>query len=387
MKRENMLRRRRVDIVVAMNAFAGQGKIEGIFDFQNEGHPWNINLMYAHDWITPKALAKSIASGTEGLILLSHPPAEIIQTVIRSGIPAVIEASRHEAFPESPRCIHIFCDPHSLASEAATHLLSRQTFADFCYVNTREEEIWSIDRGEEFREILKDRGYNCRITFPRKHNLARELKRLSRPAAVLAANDETAKMVIEACQGISLKVPDDIAVLGVDDDPTFCATSTPMISSVAQDFRKCGYLASSALERMMNGETPSSDEIRYGAKGISIRKSTLSDSPHALMVQKALNYIDENACHGIRAQQVCDYLGVSRRLIDLRFREIHRISMHEVIIERRIEEVKKLLTTTEIPISEITQRCGFANRTHLKKIFYQRFGMTMRDYRNRNGEK
>ena len=229
MKRENTMRRRRVDIVVAMNAFAGQGKIEGIFDFQNEGHPWNINLMYAHDWITPKALAKSIASGTEGLILLSHPSSKIIRTVIRSGIPAVIEASRHETFPESPRCIHIFCDPHSLASEAATHLLSRQTFADFCYVNTREEEIWSIDRGEEFHEILKGRGYNCRITFPRKHNLASELKRLSRPAAVLAANDETAKMVIEACQGISLKVPDDIAVLGVDDDPIVCGFITSVI--------------------------------------------------------------------------------------------------------------------------------------------------------------
>ena len=204
-----------------------------------------------------------------------------------------------------------------------------------------------------------------------------------RPAAICAANDFTAREVANAALGEGLRIPDDIAVLGIDDDPKFCLSASPAISSVVQDFESCGFQAAEALQRLMDGDATGQSLLHYGARGVSIRKSTLSDSPHAALVQKALEVIDaDDPRFGV--DEVARRLGVSRSLLDLRFREIERKSAHAVIRERRLEYASRLLAETKRSIEKITADCGFTNRTHLKKLFKTAFGCSMREWRRRS---
>ena len=179
----------------------------------------------------------------------------------------------------------------------------------------------------------------------------------------------------------NLRIPDDIAVLGIDDDPVFCLGAAPAISSVVQDFESCGYQAAEALQRLMDGDSSGPNLLRYGARGVSIRESTLSSSPHAVFVQKALDWIDANACRYIGAADVATALGVSRRMLDLRFHELLRTSAHAVLRERWLEEVKRLLAGTEMTVGRITEQCGFTSVGHLKNLFRRTFGCSMRDWR------
>ena len=135
----------------------------------------------------------------------------------------------------------------------------------------------------------------------------------------------------------------------------------------------------------MDGEAGIPETLSYGVRGVAIRESTMPDSPHAALVQRAVEWIDANACRNVGAEELAAHLGVSRRLVDLRFREILGRSIYEVIRDRRLEEAKRLLRHTGESIAEITARCGFENKTHLKNLFRRRVGCSMRQWRTGGG--
>ncbi|MBP5544005.1 MAG: substrate-binding domain-containing protein [Kiritimatiellae bacterium] len=389
----------RVTAVIAIDAHAGQQKLLGIMRFLNERIPrgedkWALSLMYSHVAITAAELRRAKRQGVKGIIILDYPSEETIGLVARSGIPCVVETTErlhnddsshkehkgHKGFANSS-IVRIICDARELAREAAQNLVVRQSFASFGFVGTIFGESWSHERGAFFQEALAERGHECAIFKSRRGNLGAWLAALPRPAAICAANDSTARDVANSALAQGLRIPDDIAILGIDDDPMFCLSASPELSSVVQDFESCGFQAAEALQRLMDGDTSGPHLLRYGARGVSIRESTLSSSPHADFVQKALDWIDANACSYIGAADVARALGVSRRILDLRFRELLRTTVHAVLRERRLEEVKLLLSTTDMTVGRITEQCGFTSAGHLKNLFRRTFGCSMRDWR------
>ncbi len=396
--------RRKVIVVVALNVYSGQRKLSGVTRFFNERLPreedkWDLDILHGHDALTEAAMRRAIREGVAGLILLDYPSEAMVRLVARSGIPCVVETAGGSGgaggSPAKPRVVsiageppaprqnvvRIVCDARELAREAAQNLVVRQAFASFGYVGTSEGESWSRERGAFFQEALAARGRACSSFQLRRGELGAWLVALPRPAAICAANDSTARAVADAALAQNLRIPDDIAVLGIDDDPMFCLGAAPAISSVVQDFESCGYQAAEALQRLMDGDCSGPTLLRYGARGVSIRESTLSSSPHAVFVQKALDWIDANACRYIGAADVATALGVSRRILDLRFRELLRTTVHAVLRERRLEEVKRLLAGTNKTVGQITEQCGFTSAGHLKNLFRRTFGCSMRDWR------
>ena len=400
----------RVTAVIAIDAHAGQQKLLGIMRFLNERIPrgedkWALSLMYSHVAITAAELQRAKRQGVKGIIILDYPSEETIGLVARSGIPCVVETTGQESLkskdesrksktqnrlssvarsmspPPTSNIVRIVCDARELAREAAQNLVVRQSFASFGFVGTIFGESWSQERGAFFQEALAERGHECAIFKSRRGNLGAWLAALPRPAAICAANDSTARDVANSALAQGLRIPDDIAILGIDDDPMFCLSASPALSSVVQDFESCGFQAAEALQRLMDGDTSGPHLLRYGARGVSIRESTLSSSPHADFVQKALDWIDANACSYISAADVARALGVSRRILDLRFRELLRTTVHAVLRERRLEEVKLLLSTTDMTVGRITEQCGFTSAGHLKTLFRRTFGCSMRDWR------
>ena len=405
-------RKRRIFAVVALNVHSGQRKLAGIVRYLNERQPsdeekWDIDILHGKDAVTDTAMRRAVREGVSGIIQLNYPSPETMRLVARSGIPCVVETSGQESLKSkvesrkskvenrlshvacrastpssSSNIVRIVCDARELAREAAQNLVVRQSFASFGFVGTPEGESWSSERGAFFKEALAERGHECAMFNKSKRaGLGSWLASLPRPAAICAANDSTAREVANAALDKGLRIPDDIAVLGIDDDPKFCLSASPAISSVVQDFESCGYQAAEALQRLMDGDTTGPPLLRYGARGVSIRESTLSSSPHADFVQRALDWIDANACSYIGAADVARALGVSRQMLDLRFRELLRTTVHAVLRERRLEEVKLLLSTTNMTVGRITEQCGFTSAGHLKNLFRRTFGCSMRDWR------
>jgi LacI family transcriptional regulator len=402
--------RRKVFAVVALNVYSGQRKLAGITRFFNERLPreedkWDLDILHGHDALTDAAMRLAVREGVSGIILLDYPAEATVSLVARSGIPCVVETSNAKCRMQNAECrthnaecrmqnvksmderklVRIVCDARELAREAAQNLVVRQSFASFGYVGTPEGESWSRERGAFFQEALAARGRDCSVFNSRRSGLGAWLAALPHPAAICTANDQTARAVADAALAQDLRIPDDIAVLGIDDDPKFCLGTLPALSSVVQDFESCGYQAAEALQRLMDGDASGPDVLRYGAHGVSIRESTLSSSPHADFVQKALDWIDANACQYIGASDVARALGVSRRILDLRFRELLRTTVHAVLRERRLEEVKRLLADTDMSIGRITEQCGFTSAGHLKNLFRRTTGVSMRDWRDGRG--
>ena len=388
MRPNDQLRQRHVVALLSISVFSGQRKLGGMIDFfterlVEESRKWNFDVLYGYERLTDSFVRNLVRSGVDGFVLLDHPPERVVERLVAAGFPCVVESPERFACEPAPNFARIFCDTRALARAAAVHFAARQAFRGFGFAGTEREEPWATERGNLFREALAERGIDCSVCRPRRRSLRRWLARLPKPAAVCAAHDAMSRRVVDECLSMGLRVPDDVAVLGFDDDPVFCLAPAPRLSSVAQDFRRCGWLAAETLERLMDGETGIPETLSYGVRGVAIRESTMPDSPHAALVQRAVEWIDANACRNVGAEELAAHLGVSRRLVDLRFREILGRSIYEVIRDRRLEEAKRLLRQTDASIASVTERCGFTNKTHLKNLFLRRVGCSMRDWRNR----
>ena len=186
------------------------------------------------------------------------------------------------------------------------------------------------------------------------------------------------------CNEIGIKIPAEIGILGVNNDPLLCENAEPKLSSIQPDFIGEGRLAAELLEKMMSGGSiPAEKRLRkVGIRTIVHRESTVAQSVAGKLVQKALAYIAHEAMKGIGVEDVARRFKVSRSLLEMRFRELQNESVYEAMLRIRLEEVKRRLRQTKDPISEITAACGWGNPTPPKALFKRRFGISMREYRN-----
>ena len=190
-----------------------------------------------------------------------------------------------------------------------------------------------------------------------------------------------AYQVLRICMDEGIAVPDSLAVLGVDNDPLVCGNAHPTLSSFQLPFRDLGYKAAETLDWMLRKKNPPGRTIRVAGTHLFERGSSAHIPPATALVEKARTYIAEHACEGIRVDDVAAHIGVSRSLLDLRFRQVCDKAVLEDILDVRLSEVKRLLKKTNRTILQIGLDCGFNDPDNLKRLFKKRFGMSMRDYR------
>ena len=182
-----------------------------------------------------------------------------------------------------------------------------------------------------------------------------------------------------------MRIPRQVAVLGVDNDELLDESSDPPLSSIMPDHEKLGFVAARELERLMSVPKRRSP-APFLARPVKIveRESALACSPAAHLLTRATDFIRKNATKGIRVDDVARFLGVSRRLADLRFQQFSGESINEMITNCKLEAVKKLLATTTRPIKIVSEACGYSDLAYLKTLFKRRYGCTMRDWRKQN---
>ena len=375
--------REKVFIALRLAGIAGQEKLSGIFRFLGEKHDWDITLVRTAAEFTPARMRAALKEGYDGFIV-SIPDTEPTAALLAStNIPTIVMDihSRHLA-ARRKSIIFIRNSPVEIGRAAANHLLAIGTCRSYAFVHNPSLMQWSIDRCAAFRETLRDNGFWC-------HELKTPegLQKLERPIGVFAANDDCGYDVIEFCHAHRIHVPEEAVVLGINNDTLICENCHPQLSSIQPDFEQEGYLAAETLSRMMRSRDPATSQPRnpatffVGVKSVVRRESTADISTSGKLVQKAVAYIRRHALEGIGVPDVVAHLRVSRRLADLRFRELQRTSIGEEITRIRLAEVQRLLRSTKEPIDSIAIQCGYANPNYLKNLFRKRFSMSMRDFR------
>ena len=373
-------------VALSLASAAGRKKLNGVHRFLSEGYDWDMELIRDESCFTAETVSTASRLQCDGMLIGFTGKRELWMLHADSKIPTVfIDHPEAKVLENHPLCIYVDDNAKEIAQSAAKHLLSCPGIRSFGFVPTRVPSRWSQDRQTAFAATLQKSGRSLAIydgPGNSREALGKWLLGLEKPSAVLAAFDDRAHDVLEACRTYGIDIPGQLSVLGIGNDEPICEMSVPALSSVDVDFEREGYVAARELQAMMlRHRAPARREILCGAKDVVFRASTSAVKSPAALVQRAKEFIDQHALQGITAADVVARLHVSRSLADLRFREVTGTSILEAILARRLDEVKRLLRETNLRISEIAARCGYRDANYLKNLFKKRTGMSMREWR------
>jgi LacI family transcriptional regulator len=282
-------------------------------------------------------------------------------------------------------------DP-SIARLAAEHLIERgfRRLAFYGYPPTRIIR-WSEQRGKAFQQAAHAAGIPCSV-YTGRHGTARRwtelqrglihwLRSLEKPVGVMACNDVRARHVLEACHTIGLRVPEDVALIGVDNDEMICELTDPPLSSVEQGARRMGYQAAALLDQLMGGAKPPRVRFVVEPEGVVARRSTDTLAIEDPEVATALRFIRQRACERIQVRDVVQQVGVSRSTLKNRFKAALGRTIHAEIQHIRLQRAKQLIAGTDLPLKQVALQAGFQYVQYLTRLFRRRVGQTPAKYR------
>lgn len=382
---------RRVVVALRMAGIAGQDKLNGVFQYLGEGRRWQLSIYRTRHEFTAETVRHEIERGAEGFIVGIPETDDALSVLAQTDMPVVMMNVAGGGLESRPRRLALVrSDAEAVGRAAALFLLQQGVYKCYGYVGYRSNDDWSRERGHAFRDTLEQAGFIGRM-FDAAHfadriedrsALADWLRTLPKPCGILAACDDRAYEVLDACREIGIRVPAEIGILGVNNDPILCENADPRLSSVQPDFVEEGRLAAELLDRLMSSPRAGRSLHKVGIRTIVHRDSTFPLSESGRLVQKALAFIEHNALKGIGVPEVARHLKVSQSLIALRFRELQRESIYETILRHRLEEVKRRLRASDESIEAISLACGWTNPNALKNLFHRRYGIAMRTYRH-----
>ena len=386
---------RRVVVALRMAGIAGQDKLNGIFEHLSAGHRWQLIIYRTRHEFTAETVRHEISLGTHGFIVGIPDAEDALAELAATDVPTVVMNIAGGGIDRRKRNIaHVKSDSCVVGREAANAFIRQGIYKSYAFAGYRSDCDWSSDRGDAFRETLRKEGFDCEMfdlnhfgaDVEDKEVLARWLTDLRKPCGLFTACDDRAFEILDVCRELKIRVPAEIGLIGVNNDPILCENAEPRLSSIQPDFIGEGRIAAGLLERMMSGHDLFSRERinRVGIRDIIHRESTTPHSKTGRLVQRILAYVNAEALTGIGVEDVAARFKVSRSLLELRFRELQGESVYEALLRIRLDEVKRRLRHTDETISEITAACGWKNPTPPKTLFKKRFGISMREYRRQN---
>jgi LacI family transcriptional regulator len=368
-------------LVETSNAYA-RGLLAGVKDYIRSHRPWNVHLSEHSRGDRPPAwLANWDGDG----VLARVENKRIARALSELRVP-IVDLSSHRLLPDVPV---VTTDNQMIARLAFEHFTERG-FRHFAYCGV-ERFAWSIARGGFFDELIRKAGLTCHHYTPSEDlgfgsdaetdAIARWLAGLPHPVGVFACYDACGQQVLDACQRANLSVPDQIAVLGADNDDLLCELSPPPLSSIILDPRRTGSEAASLLSRLMEGGHPAAEVYRIPPLGICTRRSTDTYAVDDPQIARVLRIIREHACAGLTVSDLLQKCPMSRRLLEQRMKELLGRSPHEEITRLQIRRVQDLLLNTQFTLEQIADRSGFRNAQYLSVAFKREVGLAPSEYR------
>jgi LacI family transcriptional regulator len=290
--------------------------------------------------------------------------------------------------PELP-CVET--DNEEIARLALDHLYERG-FRNLAYCGD-DHFPWSLDRGRWFERLATEA--ECSVSLYRggrrrgaaaaweqaEKELAAWIRELPKPCGLMACYDIRGRQVLEVCRRSGIAVPDEIAVIGVDDDDLLCNLSDPPLSSVVPDTHRTGYAAADLLDRMMAGESVEPGVRLVKPTGIVTRQSSDVLATADADISTAVRFIRDHACDGINVEDLLRAVPISRRVLESRFRRMLGRTPHDEILRVQLARVKQLLEETDLSLAVIADRAGFKHVEYLSVVFKRHFHRPPSQYR------
>lgn len=380
--------RQRVALLIDTSTSWGAGLIEGIADYAKaHGRHWLFSIEPRGKY-EPMMLPDTW-KGHGVIARITH--SRLAAQLIAAQIPAVNVSWFSYGENLIPRCT---CDEAAAAEMAAKYFLENG-FRQFAYCGSSLRPSYNDRLGNAFVEALAKRGHPCTVfDFERAqlsqldseqqlHVLSDWLESLPRPVALLAFDDLQGRIVTEACAQRGLNVPDDIAVLGGEHDELSSRISSPPLSGVDQCPTDVGYRAAQMLDALMAGEPLRETNVRLQPRRIISRQSTDKVAIGDELLAEAIRYIRENFADELRIRDILHAIPVSRRALEIGFREHLGRTPREEIRRIRVQKALELLCDTDWPVTKIAHACGFDRPELLTRAFRRELKATPTAFRKR----
>lgn len=361
--------------------------LRGIIRYSKDFGPWMFSRMpiYYRETIGIDGIIKWAKEwGAKGIIGQLHSNSEMWKFE-EAGI-SVIAQDFEERFKD---IANISGDYRETGRMGAEYFL-KKGFKHYAFYGFRNI-VWSRERAEGFEERIKEGGYSINY-FEHKNSrsmdlwyykpsvLSRWLKSLPKPIALMACDDNQGLHISEASRHAGIKIPEDVAVLGVDNDENICFLSDPPLSSINLDVEKGGYEAARLMHKMLQGEKTKYDII-VRPTTIITRESTDIYSSHDKQIVEALKFIHANIDKNLSVNQVLQEVPLSRRSFEKRFLQTTGYPIYKYIYHLRIEKFVEKLLETDLTITEIAHGLGLNDTKNITRLFKQLKGMSPLEYR------
>lgn len=379
----------KVALLVETSRGIGRELLRGIARYSSLNGPWCFHISPGD---FKQAVPKIKQWGGTGIIA-RIPDEKSANAILKAGVPTIaLGLSDEQLLANNPlsQLSEISSNPHDVALLAAEHLLEC-SLESFAFVGSGDRG-WSKRRELAYCDILATRGYvphvyrqparkaDCVWEREQAH-MAKWIAGLPPRTGIFACDDDRGREVLEACVLAERRVPDDIAVVGVDNDHVFCELSDPSLSSVALNAYGAGFRAAELLDGLMNKRLRKPQRILIEATGVVSRRSTDTVAVDDKHLVSAIQFIRRTNGRTISVDQVVREAALSRRALEKRFREMLGRTVHEEIQLARLKSAKRLLIETEYPISKCAKIAGFKTTGYFIQFFVKWVGKTPRRYR------
>jgi LacI family transcriptional regulator len=365
--------------------------IQGVVAFAREVGCWDL---YVEEEPTARLLKLDRWPG-QGIIA-SFDEREVSQAVRNVTIPVVGVGGGMAWYDEASKIPYFTTDNPAIASQAAEHLLECG-FTRLAFYGHRRSRLldWSEERLQAFRGRADEAGVPCEVyrgRLPTAHAWATLLQELSawiggleKPVGLMACTDLRARHVLEVCRTLGLRVPDDVAVIGVDNDEMLCELTTPPLTSVEQGSRRIGYEAAAMLQRLMSGKKSAGLRHTIGPEALVARQSTSIVACEDADLGAALEFIRQHACDPATVADVLRIVPVSRSTLERKFHSALGRTIHDEIQRVKLERAKQLLAQTRLLVKQVAKQSGFRYVQYMTTFFRRATGMSPAEYRRKEG--
>lgn len=366
----------------------------GVMDFAHSERAWEVKPASVRADSTVLLRQRGIG----GIVTALGPAADpvVVEAVRLCRIPVVNVSGQFLPEKEPAFLRRVGPDDRAIGAMAADHLLGRG-FRSFAFFGHRvfgysvRREAGFVDRlaAEGLAPVVFYRDYILDIPQSERNRpgpdpaVADFLNSLPKPVGIYCANDLRGSEVLRASNALRIRVPEDVAVVGTDDDELLCRLNTPTLTSIRLPLERIGYEAARLLDRLMSGDTDAPREVLLPPIGVIERASTDSLAVDDPVVSQAMEVIRRRSSRGASVQQVADTIAISRRALERRIRKSIGQTPHALLRRRQIEQAKQLLVTTDTAMAEIAARAGFSSNSWMSVVFKKEVGMTPTQYRRR----
>ncbi len=377
--------KKRVALIIESSSVYGRELLSGIVRFRTTNLDWMVFLEQRDLTAGPPSWLESWRG--DGIISRATNRT-LAQAVASTGVPLVELTDRSVDLGFT----YVWSNDGAIGQLAAEHLLERG-FQQFAFCGFRSE-AWSERREQAFGDAIASAGFKLQPAFhsvwygsearsweQEQTELAEWLRQMPRPIGIMACNDVRGQHIIEACARAELMVPEEVAVIGVDNDRLLCQLCDPPLSSVIPNAELIGYRAAELLARQMDNDVVGPRQHLIDPMGVATRQSTDTVAIDDADVAAALSFIRDRACLGISVDDVTAHVGTSRSTLERKLRKFVNRSPQEEIRNVQLRRVRELLTNTDLPTDRIAIVCGFVHPEYLHVVFRREMKMTPGEFR------